>query len=104
MGTFLKNRVLPSGQNAVIIPGGTTAERPSAPVFGAFRYNTSTTSMEYFNGTIYKQIANTGEANITVDSFTGDNSTLTFFFFLVFCNAILDKLGFFMVALKYLPN
>ena len=78
MGTFLKNRVLPSGQNAVIIPGGTTAERPSAPVFGAFRYNTSTTSMEYFNGTIYKQIANTGEANITVDSFTGDNSTLTF--------------------------
>ena len=31
-----------------------------------------------FNGTQYTAIANSGEANITVDSFTGDNSTLTF--------------------------
>lgn len=78
MGVFLKNRVIPSGQSAVIVPGGTTAERPSSPVFGAFRYNSSNNNLEYFNGTQFNTIANGGEANITVDAFTGDNSTLTF--------------------------
>tara|TARA_R110000851_G_scaffold3226_2_gene13141 strand:+ start:1508 stop:1918 length:411 start_codon:yes stop_codon:yes gene_type:complete len=78
MGTFLKNRIIPSGSTATILPHGTTANRPSAPVFGAFRYNTSTGTLEFFNGTVYKTVASTGEANITVDSFTGDNSTLTF--------------------------
>jgi hypothetical protein len=78
MGTFLKNRIIPSGSTATVLPHGTTANRPSAPVFGAFRYNTSTGTLEFFNGTIYKTVASTGEANITVDSFTGDNSTLTF--------------------------
>jgi len=78
MGTFLKNRELQSGSTATVLPTGSTATRPSGPVFGAIRYNTSTTGVEYFNGTIFKALANTGEANITVDSFTGDNSTLTF--------------------------
>jgi|TARA_R110000796_G_C14509028_1_gene429692 hypothetical protein len=78
MGTFLKNRILQSGSTAIVLPHGTTANRPSNPVFGAFRYNTSTGTLEFFNGSIYKTVASTGEANITVDSFTGDNSTLTF--------------------------
>ena len=78
MGTFLKNRILPSGESGVVVPGGSTSERPNNPVFGVFRYNTSTNTMEFFNGTIYQTIANSGEANITVDSFTGDGSTLTF--------------------------
>lgn len=76
-GMFLKNRVLP-GMGGSVVPGGTTATRPSNPVFGLFRYNTSNNNLEYFNGTQYNTLANTGEANITVDSFTGDNSTLTF--------------------------
>ena len=78
MGTFLKNRQLQSGESGVVVPGGSTAERPNNPVFGVFRYNTSTNTMEFFNGTIYQTIANSGEANITVDAFTGDGSTLTF--------------------------
>jgi len=77
MGVFLKNRVIP-GVGGSVVPGGTTAERPSNPEFGLFRYNTSNNTLEFFNGTQYNTIANTGEANITVDSFTGDNSTLTF--------------------------
>ena len=76
-GVFLKNRVLP-GIGGSVVPGGSTAERPSNPEFGLFRYNTSTNTLEYFNGSQYTTLANTGEANITVDSFTGDNSTLTF--------------------------
>lgn len=78
MGTFLKNRELQSGSTATVLPTGSTATRPSSPVFGAIRYNTSTTGVEYFNGTIFTALANAGEANIVVDNFTGDNSTLTF--------------------------
>jgi len=78
MGTFLKNRELQSGSTATVLPTGSTATRPSGPVFGAIRYNTSTTGVEYFNGTVFTALANSGEANIVVDAFTGDNSTLTF--------------------------
>ena len=77
-GTFLKNRQFQSGSSAIRIPSGDTANRPIDPLFGAFRYNTSTGAMEYFDGTLFKTIAAAGEANIVVDSFTGDNSTLTF--------------------------
>ena len=77
-GTFLKNRQIPSNSSSTRIPSGDTANRPIDPLFGAFRYNTSTGAMEYFDGTLFKTIAAAGEANIVVDSFTGDNSTLTF--------------------------
>lgn len=77
-GVFLKNREIPSGSTSIRIPFGATNERPTNPVFGVFRYNTSTGSMEYFDGTAFQQVAKSGEANITVDNFTGDNSTLTF--------------------------
>ena len=77
-GVFLKNREIASGSTSVRIPFGATNERPNNPVFGVFRYNTSTGSMEYFDGTVFQQVAKSGEADITVDNFTGDNSTLTF--------------------------
>ena len=67
-GTFLKNRIIQSGEAGVVVPGGTTAERPANPVFGVFRYNTSNNNLEFFNGSQYTAIANSGEANITVDS------------------------------------
>lgn len=77
-GIFLKNRQIPSNSSSTRIPFGDTANRPVDPLFGSFRYNTSTGAMEYFDGTLFKTIAAAGEANIVVDSFTGDNSTLTF--------------------------
>lgn len=77
-GTFLKNRLIPNTSTATRIPFGPTSNRPVDPLFGAFRYNTSTGAMEYFDGTVFKSVAASGEANIVVDSFTGDNSTLTF--------------------------
>lgn len=77
-GTFLKNRKIASGSTGIRIPFGSTNNRPNDPEFGLFRYNTSSGMMEYFDGTIFKQVAVSGEANITVDNFTGDGSTLTF--------------------------
>ena len=77
-GTFLKNREIASGSTGIRIPFGSTNNRPNDPEFGLFRYNTSSGMMEYFDGTIFKQVAVSGEANITVDNFTGDGSTLTF--------------------------
>ncbi|MFM8832998.1 MAG: beta strand repeat-containing protein [Cytophagales bacterium] len=37
--------------DAVNMPDGTTAQRPSTPAAGAMRYNTTENTMEYFNGT-----------------------------------------------------
>jgi hypothetical protein len=78
MGYFLKNREIPSGSTSTRLPYGSTADRPDSPVFGSFRYNTSIGGLEYFDGTVYKTVSTAGEANIVVDNFTGDNSTLTF--------------------------
>ena len=78
MGYFLKNREIPSGATSTRLPYGSTANRPDSPVFGSFRYNTSIGGLEYFDGTVYKTVSTAGEANIVVDNFTGDNSTLTF--------------------------
>jgi hypothetical protein len=78
MGYFLKNREIPSGSTSTRLPYGSTANRPDSPVFGSFRYNTSIGGLEYFDGTVYKTVSTAGEANIVVDNFTGDNSTLTF--------------------------
>jgi len=35
---------------AVDIPVGTTAQRPSSPTSGNIRYNTTTNSLEFYNG------------------------------------------------------
>jgi len=77
MGNYLKNRVLESGSTSVVVPSGTTAQRPQAPTFGQFRYNTDLAALEYFNGIQFVQVA-AGEIGYTVDSFTGDGSTTVF--------------------------
>ena len=56
-GIFLKNRQIPSNSSSTRIPFGDTANRPVDPLFGSFRYNTSTGAMEYFDGTLFKTIA-----------------------------------------------
>ena len=77
-GVFVKNRRTPSASTSVVIPGGATDERPTAPVFGSFRFNTSIAGLEFFDGTIFKSVGIAGEANLVVDAFTGDGSTLSF--------------------------
>lgn len=42
-----------SGTGAAQMPSGTTLQRPGVPVAGDMRFNTTTTQMEYYNGTIW---------------------------------------------------
>ena len=60
------------------MPAGGTALRPDAPRFGLIRYNTDTTSVEYFNGIQFVTLSAAGAIDYTVDSFTGDGSTTVF--------------------------
>ena len=78
MGYFVKNRTVDSGDSQIRVPTGGTAVRPRAPQAGSFRFNTDLGSLEFFNGTVFTEVAAAGSASITVDSFTGDGSTLTF--------------------------
>ena len=78
MGYFVKNRQVPSGSSSIVVPAGDSSTRPTAPVFGSFRYNTDIGTLEFFNGTVFKQVGLGGELNVDVYSATGDGSTLTF--------------------------
>lgn len=78
MGYFVKNRKLASGSTSVVVPVGDTADRPTNPVFGSFRFNTAIGTLEFFNGTVFKPVGVGGELNMDVYSFTGDGSTTTF--------------------------
>lgn len=75
-GRLLKNPQ-PEGSN-IVLPTGGTASRPAAPTAGSFRYNVDLGRLEYFDGSVFNQVSDTGEVSIVVDSFTGDDSTVTF--------------------------
>lgn len=78
MGNHTKNRLLESGSTSVVIPAGTTAQRPLAPTFGQIRFNLDTGSLEFFNGTIFQSLSAGDSLQYTVDSFAGDGSTTVF--------------------------
>ena len=70
---------------AFLLPSGTTAQRPGTPAAGMFRYNSTTSKFEYYNGsgwkgattefTIVRSETATGDGSTT--AFTGLNSSLT---------------------------
>lgn len=78
MGYFVKNRQLQSGSSGVVLPTGSSAQRPDNPNFGLIRYNTDTGFCEFFNGSIFQNMGVGGIIEYTVDNFTGDGSTTVF--------------------------
>jgi len=79
MGYFVKNRRLQSGSTGVVLPTGTSANRPQNPVFGMIRYNTTVPAVEYFDGAVWNYLLyNNGAGIYTIDDFTGDGSTTVF--------------------------
>ena len=77
MGRFLKTvNLLGIGTaNALQLPKGTTAQRPGVPKVGDMRFNTETTTMEFFDGTEFVSSTIVGNVTPLVDTFTGDGST-----------------------------
>jgi len=54
----LPGETLPSeNTSGVVLPKGTTAERPGSVSEGEFRYNTTDKLVEFYNGSVWKQIA-----------------------------------------------
>jgi hypothetical protein len=78
MGYYLKNRRLQSGSTGVVIPTGSTAQRPDYPTFGLIRFNTDTGFCEFFNGTIFQNMGVGGTVSYDVITETGDGSTVDY--------------------------
>jgi hypothetical protein len=78
MGYFVKNRQLQSGSSGVVLPTGSTAQRPDYPTFGLIRFNTDTGFCEFFNGTIFQNMGVGGTVSYDVITATGDGSTVDY--------------------------
>lgn len=63
---------------AIRVPDGTTAERPSSPVAGMFRYNTTDSQFEGYTTEWGAIAGGGGSSTITRDSFSGNGSTTGF--------------------------
>lgn len=73
----------PSGTGVVdidavglLLPDGTTGERSTSPTAGEIRYNTTNSSVEFYDGTGWRSVGT--QTSITFDTFTGDGSTVAF--------------------------
>jgi hypothetical protein len=72
MGYFVKNRQLQSGSSGVVLPTGSSANRPDFPAFGMIRYNTDSGLVEFFNGSVWSSLSTGGSITYTVDDFVGN--------------------------------
>ena len=67
-----------TGSEGVTLPSGTTAERPSSPDSGVFRFNTTTDVMEYYDGAVWQTLGNApGVTSISPTTETDANANIT---------------------------
>ena len=78
MGYYVKNRRLQSGSTGVRLPVGSASDRPEYPTFGMIRYNTTSASVEFYDGSTWTALSAAGAISYTVDDFNADGSTLVF--------------------------
>ena len=102
MGNFLKNRQLLSGSTGVVLPTGSTAQRPDYPVFGLIRYNTDSGLIEFFDGSIFQSLATSGGINYAVDTFEGTGSQTVFTMSVAVSSA--DEIIVFVGSLYQIPT
>ncbi len=65
-------------QTGVVMPIGSTAQRPSSAINGTFRYNTDTSKFELYQNSAWINPTSRGKVTVTKDTFTGDGSTLVY--------------------------
>ena len=80
MGYFIKNRETNTNNasDAIRIPAGAAIERPASPIFGQIRFNTTVACVEFYDGIAWTCLTKHGNAELAVDTFTGDGSTTVF--------------------------
>ena len=67
-----------SGTGAIKIPVGTTAQRPGSPSVGQFRWNSTTSSAEIYNGTAFAPVGGAGATGGSNDQvFIENDQTVT---------------------------
>jgi len=66
-----------SSTESLILPTGTTAQRPGTGVAGMFRYNSTTSKFEFYNGSAWAG-ATTEFTIVRSETATGDGSTTAF--------------------------
>lgn len=67
-----------TGSEGVVLPSGTTAERPGSPANGVFRFNTTTDVMEYYDGDAWQTLGNApGVTSISPTTETDANANIT---------------------------
>jgi len=76
MGYFVKKDK--HGNKGFVLPAGPTSERPATPIEGLFRYNTTTSALEYYNGAAYVTVGATGFTPPNIDYLITDGITATF--------------------------
>ena len=64
--------------SSMVVPVGTTGERPVTPYTGMMRFNTTLNQMEIYNNSEWAAVGQTNYTVITDQQFDGDGSTVTF--------------------------
>lgn len=62
---------LGDSNDALLIPRGTDAQRPSSPISGMLRYSNTSNAFEVYNGTAWRQLNTTAPANGLTDGAPG---------------------------------
>ena len=60
----------------LLLPDGTTSDRSLTPSAGEIRFNTTSNTVEFYDGTQWRSVGT--QTNLTFDTFIGDDSTTTF--------------------------
>jgi len=63
--------------NSIKLPVGTTAQRPATPVAGDFRYNSTLSDAEYYNGSAWKNLISPTKIAV-IDLVLPDNNQYTY--------------------------
>ncbi len=60
------------------MPVGDTANRPGNPITGLIRFNTDSSTMEYFDGSTYQPIGSANSISYLDDNFVGNGVQVAF--------------------------
>jgi hypothetical protein len=74
--------IAPTGQGSVVIPTGTTAQRPASPVVGMMRYNTDISTggqVEIYQGGTWRSLRFKEAGQITQQNLGAGDGTTTYF-------------------------